>query len=668
MRRVAALYLPQWPIDRLRRAERRAQHNAAPTLPVDLDPLRDAAVAEQEHACSVPRGGGWRPGARWAREDQLGRVAKLPVKPAKHELGRREEPVAPPFRAMRPDEGGPILPGTGRGTATRSGVVEGAGHKRVVKTGAPSTTAFGGGPQSQVDRAPRDLELPGAIQPETRSGEDLAPRVTALREGNRVLVGAADAAARQLGLTPGMTITHARVLVPELDIQPADPEGDNADLHRLAMRLARRCTPIVAVEGSDTLFLDLTGTAHLYGGEARMVRRLVKRLARRGIMARIAVADTPGAAWALSRYQPGICPPDGHTQALSPLPIAALRLDPAHVELLHRLGIERIGQLIEIPRGPLVRRFDAGLVLRLDQALGHAREPLQPVLPPEPIMVEQRFAEPIATAEAIEHWLEILVARLAMRLAEAGLGARTVELIADRIDGVPQVIRIGLARASRDKAHLLRLMVRRIETIEPGYGVDALHLHLRRAEPLGPQPVTERLDEEAAPDLAPLVDTLATRIGSERLWRMQPIESDIPERSSAPMPVLDPPTRPRAPLKRDDVRRLDRSGEAPVWHPNWPRPTRLLSRPEPLDHVVAELPDQPPRRFTWRGRMHQVVRADGPERITGEWWRRRSETLSIRDYFQVEDEGGQRFWLFRKGDGERAATGDLSWYLYGVFG
>jgi len=581
----------------------------------------------------------------------MGRVAKLPVK---HELERREEPVPPPFRAIRPDEGGAPPPtilselASGRGTATRSGVVEGSSRTRGAR---PSTTSFAGGPP-----------------PRGKLGEDLRPRVTALRSGNRVLIGAADKAARRLGLVQGMTITHARVLVSDLDVQPADPEGDRADLHRLAVRLARRCCPLVAVEGADTLFLDLTGTAHLYGGEARMARRLVKRLARRGVMARIAVADTPGAAWALSRHQPGICPPAGQAQALAPLPIAALRLDPAHVELLHRLGIERIGQLAEMPRGPLVRRFDAGLVLRLDQALGHVCEPLQPVLPSEPIVVEQRFAEPIATAEAIEHWLEALVARLATRLDEAGLGARAIELIADRIDGVPQVIRIGLARASRDKVHLLRLMVRRIETIAPGYGIDALHLHLRRAEPLGPQPVTERLDEEAAPDLAPLVDTLATRIGSERLWRIQPIESDIPERSTAPMPVLDPPARPRAPLKRDDVRRLDRSGEAPVWHPNWPRPTRLLSRPEPLDHVVAELPDQPPRRFTWRGRMHHVVRADGPERITGEWWRRRAETLSIRDYFQVEDEGGQRFWLFRKGDGERAATGDLSWYLHGVFG
>ena len=282
--------------------------------------------------------------------------------------------------------------------------------------------------------------------------------------------------------------------------------------------------------------------------------------------------------------------------------------------------------------------------------------------------IAQRFAEPIATAEAIEHWLGTLVPRLTAALAEKGIGATRIELIAERIDGVPQRIRIGLARPSRDGAHLLRLLIRRIEQVEPGYGVDALTLHVRRALPLGAESFTERLDEEAAPDLAPLVDTLATRIGMRAMWRSRPVESDVPERSVTRMAVLDPPARPLLRGKRDDVRQLDRNPPLPPWHPGWPRPTRLLARPERLDHVMAELPDHAPRRFTWRGQSHRVIRADGPERIQGEWWKRDAERASVRDYFRVEDEAGRRYWLFRSGDGERPVTGDLSWYLHGVFG
>lgn len=563
-----------WPIERLRQAER----HAAPPEP------RESAAAGQQHPRSVPRSGGWRPGARWAREDQLGHVA------------------------LPPDEGG-------------------------------------------------------------RSGEELAPLVTSIRDGNRIVIAAADMPARALGLAPGMALAQARAQVAGLDIRDADPEGDRAHLAGLAMALARRWAPTVAIEGDDTLFLDLTGVAHLHGGEAQMAARLRRMLARLGYSARIAIADTPGAAWALAHFQGAtLCPPGQHVEALAPLPIEALRIDPSSVELLHRLGVTRIAQLAVMPRAPLVKRFGTNLALQLDRALGRLSEPLHPVVPPEPIAIAQRFAEPIATAEAIEHWLGTLVPRLTAALAEKGIGATRIELIADRIDGVPQRIRIGLARPSRDGAHLLRLLIRRIEQVEPGYGVDALTLHVRRALPLGAESFTERLDEKAAPDLAPLVDTLATRIGMRAMWRSRPVQSDVPERSVTRMAVLDPPARPLLRGKRDDVRQLDRNPPLPPWHPGWPRPARLLARPERLDHVMAELPDHAPRRFTWRGQSHRVIRADGPERIQGEWWKRDAERASIRDYFRVEDEAGRRYWLFRSGDGERPVTGDLSWYLHGVFG
>ncbi|MBB4837683.1 protein ImuB [Sphingomonas kyeonggiensis] len=572
MQRVAALFLPLWPIERLWRAERRpAAQPDARALPTPQAPLRKPAQHE----------GHWRPGAKWARED------------------------------------------------------------------APAPCAAGGAGSSNA----------------------FTPLVTSIRNGSRIEIAAACPAAQALGLRPGMAVTQARAQVPGLDIRPADPEGDLASLTSLAILAARRWSPCVALSGEDGLFLDLSGTAHLFGGEAKMARHIVRLLARAGFTARIAIADTPGAAWALARYHGHcLCPPGEQARALAGLPTPALRIDEAAVELLKRLGVDRIGQLAALPRAPLTRRFGAATVLRLDQALGRIAEPLDPVTPPESIAVRQRFAEPIASAEAIEHWLGQLTPRLAAALEDEGLGVQALECIADRIDGVPQRIRIGLARPNRDPAHLLRLLKRRIEDVEPGYGIDAITLHVRRAAPLGPEPVVERLDEEAAPDIATLVDTLATRIGQDAMWRMRAVESDMPERSLARAPVLDPPIRSGERPKVDDVRQLDRSATLHPWHPAWPKPARLLRRPERLDHVIAELPDQPPRRFTWRGRPHQVIRADGPERVQGEWWKRDAERLSVRDYFRVEDEDGRRYWLFRAGDGERAVTGDLSWYLHGVFG
>nr|WP_299857793.1 DNA polymerase Y family protein [Sphingomonas bacterium] len=598
MKRVASLFLPDWSIDRLRRAGRIA-------APPDLGTTAAAVLKA--------RGDGWRPGARWARTSN-----------------------------SSPERGG--------GPRSKS-VVEGAPRERNAQGTPPPPFANANGPPP-------------------RTGEELV--VTQIREGSKVVIAAVSPAARAIGLAPGMAVTQARAQVPGLDIQPADPAGDLAELQRLALVAARRWSPLTALSGNDGLFIDITGTAHLFGGEAKMARRIVRLLARLGFTARIAVADTAGAAWALARYGRAeggvaICPSGAQEEALALLPIAALRAEPAAIELLRRLGVERIGQLIAIPRAPLTRRFSAALVSRLDQALGRRDEPLDPVIPVEAIVVMQRFAEPIATAEVIEHWLGVLMPRLTTALAEAGLGARLVELVADRIDGVPQRLRIGLARPTRDAPHLLRLIVRRIEEIAPGFGIDALALHVRRADPLGAQPFAERLEERPT-DLAPLVDALANRIGDRRLWRSQPVESDVPERSVAYLPPLDPPAQDTIKLKADDVRQLDRSPDLHPWHHRWPRPVRLLRRPEQLDHVIAELPDQPPRRFSWRGEMHKVVRADGPERVQGEWWKRTAEQHAVRDYFQVENEAGQRFWLFRRGDGVRAETGDLAWFMHGAFG
>ena len=556
------------------------------------------------------------------------------------ELGRRSEAVDRPFKpkpsdAPYPGEGAFFL--TGRMTGDVVGRAC-AGKDARGGTGSPD---------------PRDDR----------------PIVTVRRIDGHDVIAAASPAARARGIEPGTWLTQARATVPGLLMLPADPEGDRAALERLAIALARRWAPTVAMSGADGLFIDLTGVAHLHGGEDNFARRLHRLLKRLGYCSRIGIADTPGAAWAFARHlrqrPTSICQPAAHFEALSPLPVASLRLEPKQLELLRRLGVDTVGELAGLPRGPLARRFGGALVRRLDQATGRASEPLDPVASPEDIGVARRFAEPIATAEAIAHWLGVLVPELCRALARAGRGARLVELVADRVDGVPQRVMLGLARPSRDPAHLLRLALHRIEEIAPGYGLDAVTLLIRRSDPLGPEALGPALAEETSPDLATLVDALANRLGAGLPWRAGPVESDVPERSVGRLPALDPPATADRALRADDVRNLDARVADHPWHPRWPRPVHLLRHPERIEHVLAELPDQPPRRFTWRGTSHRVVRADGPERIAGEWWRRIAEGQAVRDYFSVEDEEGRRFWLFRRGDGVRAETGDLSWHLHG---
>jgi protein ImuB len=480
-----------------------------------------------------------------------------------------------------------------------------------------------------------------------RAGE--AALVTAHRVGNRNLLAAVCPMARALGLGPGMPLAKARVLVAGLDVRAADPEGDAAWLARLGAFAARRWTPRAALSGPDGLWLDLTGVAHLFGGEARLGQRILGFCSRLGFTARLAIAGTTGAAHALARFGAApllLCPPGGEAGALARLPLAALRLDEAVLAAAHRLGLDSVGALIAMPRAPLERRFGAALLTRFDQALGRAAEPFDPIVPAEPPSALLRFIEPIATAEAIAAAAGEAVARLVADLRAAGLGVRRLVLTCARVDNIEQYVMLSTSKATRDGDHLRRLICAKIEKIEPGFGIERLRLTAVRVEPLAPQAIDGALaGDRPAPDLALLIDRLAVRLGTRRVHRLTARESDLPERS---------------------VGRIGPLGAAADW-PRWPRPVRLLVPPEPVEQVMALLPDGAPLRFTWRGKAYRVAAADGPERVYGEWWRHAAEKEDVRDYFHVEDETGARFWLFRRGDGEDSATGDLSWWLQGVF-
>lgn len=471
------------------------------------------------------------------------------------------------------------------------------------------------------------------------------------REGRRRVVLAADVLALRTGVRPGMPATQAKALLRELVVLDADPAADHQALERLALWALRRYAPIASADPPDGLVIDTTGAEHLHGGEETMLGEMVERLAASGIAAQAAVADSWGAAHAVARWlaRPTRVVPAGESEAvLRPLPIAALRLPGDIVDGLGVLGFDRIGELAAQPRAPLALRFGPEVSRRLDQAVGRLAEPITPLRPAELVEVRRAFAEPISAAETIERYIGKLVVDLCAKLEQRGLGARRLDLIFTLVDAGTAVIRVGTALPTHDPRRLARLLCDRIETVDPRFGIELMSLTATLAEPMVRKQTASDLVEDQSPDVSDLVDILSNRVGEQLLYRFAPVASDVPERS----------VRRVGPLSPDDA--------GGGWPDHWPRPTRLLRHPEPID-TVALLPDHPPETFTWRGTRRRVKRADGPERVFGEWWTRDAELIAVRDYFQVEDEAGERFWIYRAGDGEDAATGSHRWFLHGIF-
>ena len=471
------------------------------------------------------------------------------------------------------------------------------------------------------------------------------------RVGARKVVVDADRAARALGVYPGLAIAQAQARVPGLVVVDHQPEEDAAALERIALWALRRYSPLVATDGDDGIWIDASGAAHLFGGEEALLQDLVSRLGRAGAHARAAMADTQGAAWALARYAGGQVVVSAKGQVgpdLEPLALAALRLQPDTVDGLSKLGMETIGDLERTPRAPLALRFGPALTRRLDQAHGRVAETFNPISAPELVRVRRPFFEPIGAPETIARKTADLVERLCRELEARGLGARKLDLMCERVDGRREAVRIGTAAPLRDPKRLIRLFGDKLGHIDPGFGIEAMSIAAPWTEPLGATQTVTSLDAtKAAIDVTGLVDVLANRLGAGKVYRLAPVDSDVPERSVQRVAATGPG--------------LERS-----WPARWPRPSRLLSPPERVD-AMAVLPDQPPVAFTWRGQRRRVKVADGPERIFGEWWKRDAEVEAVRDYFSVEDEAGERFWLYRQGNGELAHTGDLSWFLHGLF-
>ncbi|WP_369823259.1 DNA polymerase Y family protein [Caulobacter sp. UNC279MFTsu5.1] len=518
-------------------------------------------------------------------------------------------------------------------------------------------------PQSASPTAPPEGEQPtpprsspsGGGGPQGRRGTAAAQPPVALvaTEGGTRRLAAVDDAAAALGLHVGQKAADAAALVPDLLTADHDPDGDRAALEILCDWCVR-FSPAVALDGLDGLFLDVEGVSHLWGGEAAMLDDLLARLERWGAPARGAIADTPGAAWALARYAPDrtIAPPGGQAPLLAPLPVAALRLDEAAQAQLPRLGLFQVGQLLALPRAQLARRFGLSAMMRIDQALGDAREALTFRRPATPWFERLAFFEPISALEDLERVTRDICALLCDRLEAEGQGARRFELVFHRLDGRDQPVRAGLSRPGRDAARIARLLKPKLGEVDPGFGIEIVTLWAADVEALSTAQPSLDADGGVSLEegLAPLVDRLVNRLGEDRVWRADPHQSHVPERSVVRQAPLDPPSE-------------------DAWDPDRPRPTRLLRRPEAIE-VTAKLPDDPPVQFRWRGKSRRVRLAEGPERIGQEWWRQAFDAIGpgkVRDYYRVEDETGERFWIFRAGlygDGETVPK----WWLHGLFG
>ena len=459
-------------------------------------------------------------------------------------------------------------------------------------------------------------------------------------------------AAQQAGLRIGQAVTHATALVPGLVLHELDPEADRAALVRLALWAQRLYSPVVAPDGDDGLVIDATGCAHLLGGEEAMLTDIRTRLLKAGFDAQLAIADSWGGAHALARHSRRaifIVTPGTTGREIGDLPVAALRLSSDLVQALSRLGFDTIGELEATAKGPLSHRLGLEPVRRLDQAFGRTAQPIEPVMALETPRVSRTFGpEPIGAPETLARYLTALTAALCQALEDAGLGALRLDAFFHRVDNRIETARLSLAKPSRDAVRLAKLLCEKLETVDPGFGIEKMVLAAPGAEPLAWRQADQLGGQARQPDLAGLVDTLSNRLGADHVYRLASTQSDLPERSVRKASPLEPP-------------------KAFSWPIDWPRPTRLFPRPEPIE-TVALLPDAPPAAFSWRGVRRRVTRADGPERVFGEWWKADAELARSRDYFQVEDEAGERFWIFRDGDGEDPISGTQRWFMAGVFG
>ncbi|WP_018627715.1 Y-family DNA polymerase [Niabella aurantiaca] len=470
------------------------------------------------------------------------------------------------------------------------------------------------------------------------------PFIVVVPERGRLVVKAAGPLAVKKGIVRGMVAADASAMLPELRLFHYKPATEERLLKGLA-EWCLRFTPVASADPPEGIVLDISGCPHLWGGEPPYLDAITGSLKKNGYHSRAAIADTVGAAWAMARFggKDLIVAPQQQQEALQLLPPAALRLEPPVQERLQKLGFNHIGSFISMPATVLRRRFGQELLTRIAQALGHLQERPLP-LQPAPVFREQLpCAEPVHTRTAIDIALETLLQQLCHGLQQAGKGLRSAVFKIDTVDGGSQEIFIGTNRPVRNTAHLLKLFEPKITTIVPGMGIEMFTLEAPAVEALSgrQEAIWNTLGgTDTGTELAGLLDRIAGRMGDAAIKRYLPAEHYWPERSFMPAGLFEKAVT--------------------AWRSDRPRPVYLLPKPEPVI-VAAPIPDYPPLLFRYRGKVHNIAKADGPERIEQEWW---LEQNQVRDYYVVEDEEGSRYWLFRAG---HYGAEKPQWFLHGFF-
>lgn len=448
-----------------------------------------------------------------------------------------------------------------------------------------------------------------------------------------------------------MTLADARARAPFIRVVGHQP-GADADLLKRVLLDFGRFTPMATTDGPDGLTLDVTGCAHLFGGEAGLVAAAEVRAKGIGLRVRTALASTAEAARALARFgRGGIFEGEGQRAALRRLPVAALELSDKETQALSRAGLKTLAHLADRPTAPVAARFGAEAATRLNRVLGREDVRIRPERPVLAVSVDRVLVEPITETTDILAVIGDLLAEAMDRLDQRGQGGRAFEAVFFRVDGEARRVTVRTGRPTRDAEAVLRLFRERLAALahplDPGFGFDQLRLGVPVADRLATAQRGFDRTPPGAEDLARLVDRLTARLGPEAVSRFEPVESHRPERAARLVPAASPPAGAGWPEPDPD--------DPPL------RPLQLFDPPQPV-LATAEVPDHPPGRFIWRRVDHRIVRVEGPERIASEWWRRQEPT---RDYYRVEDQEGRRFWLFRAGFyGEDPAP---RWFIHGAF-
>lgn len=504
-----------------------------------------------------------------------------------------------------------------------------------------------------------------------------APFVLAERAKNALRLAAVDAPAAALGLAPGMTLADARARAPDLEIAPADAAADARLLTRLGA-FCDRFSPSVALDAPDALVMDVTGCAHLLGGEAALGAAVTAAMRAHGFTTRAVIASGPDSALALVRYartrkredaparaRVMVVAPEEEEARVRALPIQALRCPPETMTGLARAGLTSVGLVADRPAQTLAARFGAAFVTGLEAVLGRAARPRTPLRAPPAHVADRLFAEPLGHADGIMIALADLAADLCAALEAAGAGGRAFEASFFRTDGVVRRLGVETGRPMRDAAALVRLFRERIDAladpIDPGFGFDMMRLAATHAEPLAAAQIDLAGRTEARADVADLADRLTARLGRARVLRFVPCDTHDPERAAAWRPAADGVA----------ARGKAGAGEGAAWAPADPgepplRPLQIFDPPQPIE-ALAEVPDGPPLRFRWRRRAHDVTRSEGPERIAPAWFRLAPDEPAPleRDYYRIEDSEGRRFWVMR--EGAYGAAAPPRWSIAGLF-